>query len=319
MKKFKVVSLIIISMLLSLCGCQKAEEKLEAPMRIAALNGPTGMGMVQLIGEENKDYAISLYQSPDELKGKLMTGEIEIACMPSNLAAVLYQKSNKGLYLLGTNTLGTLYILQNGKLIEDIQDLKGKTIIASGKGSTPEYVLDQLLLGAGLDPEKDVTIEFLGNHTDVVTQLVATKDTIALLPQPHATIATTKNKEVKVALDLNEVWLEQEKTELPMGVIVGNKTFVDAHPKTIESFLKSYETSVKYVNEHVEEAATDMAKQGILPNESIAKAAIPYCHIVYRNGIDSKEGLEALYKILQQVNPQSIGGSLPDEGFYYNK
>lgn len=319
MKRTSILCFIMISLILSsLCGCGK-ENKQTQSIKIAALNGPTGMGMAQLMDQKKEQYEVTLYQSADDIVGKIVTGEIDIACVPSNLAAVLYKKTDKNIYLLGTNTLGTLYIVENGNQITTLEDLRGKTIIASGQGSTPEYVLDQLLLGQGIDPSKDVTIEFLGNHTDVVTKLVATKDVIALLPQPHVTIAKAKDDNVRIALDLNQTWESQLHTQLPMGVIIANKEFVDAHQEEIEAFLKDYAYSVKFVNDYIDEAATIMVQQEILISEEIAKAAIPYCHIVFIDGKASKEALEQFYTILQEINPSAIGGALPDDTFYYQK
>lgn len=300
-------------------GCGTKEVKFDKPVNIAALNGPTGMGMAKMIDDASENYEITLYQSADEITGKIVSGEIDIACVPSNLAAVLYAKTEKNIYLLGTNTLGVLYIMENGDSIQSLEDLKGKKLVASGKGSTPEYVLDELLLGAGINPETDIEIEYLANHTDVVTELVANEGTIALLPQPHVTVAASKNANVHIALDLNEVWESQEGTELPMGVIIGNKEYADSHKTELESFLSDYEASTKFVNEKTKEAAQIMADKGILPSSEIAEAAIPNCHIVYKSAKESKTDLEQFYTILKAVNPKAVGGDLPDEAFYYEK
>lgn len=319
MKGLKVWGMsILMALAVSVTGCEQ-EEKLTEPIHIAALNGPTGMGMVKLMEAEKSPYEITVYQSPDDIVGKVVSGEIDIACVPSNLAAILYAKTEKNIYLLGTNTLGTLFVVENGDTIHTIEDLKGKTILSSGQGSTPEYVLDKLLQGAGINPEQDVTVKFLANHTDVVTELVANPGTIALLPQPHVAIASAKCKTLQIALDFNEAWEGQEQTDLPMGVIIGSKDFVDQHPQAISSFLEAYDTSVTFVNEEVDEAAAMIAAQGIIPSEAIAKAAIPYSHIVFEEAAESKESLETFYGILKEVNPKAIGGNLPDEAFYYSK
>lgn len=320
MKRLKILCLfIVLGMMISLCSCNQKADATEAPFHIAALNGPTGMGIAKLMQDNNPNYKVSLYQSPDDIVGKIVSGEIQVACVPSNLAAVLYKKTEQGILLLGTNTLGTLYMVENGESVTSLDDLKGKTIVASGKGSTPEYVLDELLLSAGIDPEKDVTINFLANHTDVVTEVVANEGTIALLPQPHVTIATTKNEKVHIALDLNEAWVNEKGAELPMGVIIASRAFVMNNKKQVEKFLEDYAASVKFVNENVDEAAKIILEQGILANEEVAKQAIPYCHIVYKNAVDSKADLETFYTILKNVNPQAIGGDLPGEDFYYSK
>ena len=212
-----------------------------------------------------------------------------------------------------------MYIVENGDTIHSLEDLRDKKIIASGKGSTPEYVLNELLLGANIKPDTDVEIEYVANHTDVVTELVANEGTIALLPQPHVTVATSKNEKVHIALDLNEAWESQEGTNLPMGVIIAQKDFVDTHKEEVNAFLKDYMDSVKFVNNSSSEAAKIMATQGILPSVEIALTAIPNCHITFIDGKTSRADLEQFYTILQNVNPQAIGGSLPDEAFYYGE
>lgn len=321
MKIKKIVSLMSVGIMALglLTGCGQKEVKFDEPIKIATLNGPTGMGMTQMIHDANENYDITLYQSADEIVGKIISGEMDIACVPSNLAAVLYKKTENNIYLLGTNTLGVLYIVENGDTVHSLEDLRGKKIIASGKGSTPEYVLNELLSGANIKPDTDVEIEYVANHTDVVTELVANEGTIALLPQPHVTVATSKNEKVHIALDLNEAWESQEGTNLPMGVIIAQKDFVDTHKEEVNAFLKDYKDSVKFVNNSSSEAAEMMATQGILPSVEIALTAIPNCHITFIDGKTARADLEQFYTILQNVNPQSIGGSLPDEAFYYGE
>lgn len=309
-------SMIILGLLTS-CGAKEAV--ISTPIQVAALNGPTGMGMTKMIQDASENYEITLYQSADEIVGKIISGEIDIACVPSNLASVLYNKTEKNIYLLGVNTLGVLYILENGETVKSLADLEGQKIISSGKGSTPEYVINQLLLGADMKPDTDVEIEYLANHTDVVTELVSNEGTIALLPQPHVTVATSKNEKVHIALDLNEAWEEQEGTKLPMGVIIAQKEFVDAHKDQVSQFISEYEASVNFTNTNSSEAAEMMAAQGILPSAKIALEAIPNCHITFIDGETSKVDIEQFYHLLQEVNPQAIGGSLPDEAFYYSK
>ncbi|MBP3887465.1 MAG: ABC transporter substrate-binding protein [Cellulosilyticum sp.] len=318
MKMKKVGSLIGTgTLLLSLCvGCS-SQKAFEEPMDIAALNGPTGMGMTKLIHDANKDYNISLYQSPDEITGKIISGELDVACVPSNLAPVLYNKTEKNILLLGVNTLGVLYIIENGENIHSIEDLKGQKLLASGKGSTPEYVLNQILTQAGIADE--VEVQYYANHTEVINALLAGESTVALLPEPHVTIAKTKGESIRSAVDLNEAWESQMGTQLPMGVIIAHKEYVDRHASEVETFLKDYEASVKFVNESQEEAAKMMVEAGLFEKEPIALSAIPNAHIVFEEGKAAQDDLEGFYSVLESVNPKAIGGSMPDETFYYGK
>lgn len=314
-KKIFAVLSLMSAVLLGGCATKPVE-----PLEVAALNGPTGIGMVQMLeemeGAENPKYNIALYQSPDEIVGKVVSGELDIACVPSNLGAVLYNKTEGGIKLLGMNTLGVLYIVENGQTVESIEDLKGKTILSSGKDSTPEFVLNYILNEAGLVPGEDVTVEFMGNHSDIASKLMAEEGTIALLPQPFVTTVLAKNENIRMAIDVNEAWNNLNQMDLPMGIIIANANVVKDNAKGIEAFLKDYETSVKFVDENLEDAAALVEKFGIVPNAALAKVAIPKCNIVYRDSSASKDSLNKFYEILEQANPKAVGGKLPDEAFY---
>lgn len=314
-KKIFAVLSLMSAVLLGGCATKPVE-----PLEVAALNGPTGIGMVQMLeemeGAENPKYNIALYQSPDEIVGKVVSGELDIACVPSNLGAVLYNKTEGGIKLLGMNTLGVLYIVENGQTVQNIEDLKGKTILSSGKDSTPEFVLNYILNEAGLVPDEDVTVEFMGNHSDIASKLMAEEGTIALLPQPFVTTVVAKNENIRMAIDVNEAWNNLNQMDLPMGIIIANANVVKDNAKGIEAFLKDYETSVKFVDENLEDAAALVEKFGIVPNAAIAKVAIPKCNIVYRDSSASKDSLNKFYEILEQANPKAVGGKLPDEAFY---
>ena len=314
----KVLSLVGASVLAFSVGCGQ-QKALEEPMDIATLNGPTGMGMTKVIADQNKNYRITIYQSPDEITGKIISGELEIACVPSNLAAVLNAKTKQNICLLGVNTLGVLYLVEKGESLTDLSDLRGKKILASGQGSTPEYILNQLLEGVGLQVGKDVEVQYFSNHTEVVGALLADESTIALLPEPHVTIAMTKAPELKSAMDLNAAWEKQEGTKLPMGVMIARADFVKDHPKELESFLEDYSKSVVFVNTEPSEAAKMMVQAGLFEKAEIAEKAIPNAHIVWEQGQMAKNDLDPFYKILKDHNPKAIGGNLPDESFYYSK
>lgn len=325
-KTFIIMLLLLFAVTSMFTGCQTGptdrEEPLEEehvitePIQIGSLSGPTGIGMVNLM-ENPESYAVSVYQSPDEVVTKVISGELDIAAVPSNLAAVLYNKTEGEVVLLATNTLGTLYILENGESVTSLADLKGKTILASGKGGTPEYILNQLLTDAGLDPATDVTVNWLMNHTDVATTLVAQEGTIAMLPQPFTTVVTEKTEDVRISLDLNEEWQSSQGTTLPMGVLIARRSFVEERGADLEVFLTAYEASVKSVNADPAAASLLVAKHGIIADAVVAEKAIPLCNIVYVSAQEGKDDLNSFFGIISAMNPKSIGGKMPDEAFYY--
>ena len=319
-----VTGMLVVTLIfaLALTGCQPAEVPedtpavVSEPIVIAALNGPTGMGMVQLMDQTDK-YAITTYQAPDEVSGKIITGEVDLACVPSNLAAVLYNKTQGQIVAISVETLGVLYLVENGgETIQSIADLAGKTVYGSGKGGSPEYILQKLLNEAGLT---DVTIEWMANHSDVASTLMANQGSIALLPEPFVTVVTSKNPALRVAVDLNEGWVEATGLDLPMGVLVATKSFVEERGDDLAIFLKDYRASVDFVNNNPEEAGAAISQWGFIADPTVATKAIPGSNIVlYEEDTSvSKEMLESFFGVLFEMNPASIGGAMPDEGLYY--
>ena len=295
---------------------------------VMALKGPTAMGMVSLMNQADQgeitdeNYNFQIVASPDEVTPAIAQGTADIAAVPANLASVLYQKTDGGVQVLTINTLGVLYLVENGNQIQSISDLKGKTIYASGKGATPEYALNYILKENGLTPGEDVQIEWKSEHTECVAALAEHEDAIALLPQPFVTTAQSKNGSLRVALDLTEEWDNIQKenggnSSLVTGVTVVRTEFAQEHPEIVEDFMERYQESVTFVNDHAEEAAKMIGNYDIIPEE-VAKKALPECNIVYIDGAEMKEKLSGYLEVLKQENPQAVGGTLPTDEFYYD-
>lgn len=325
--KITVVGLVIIlsAMVFAACDNNKVENE-TVTVKVATLKGPTGMGMVKMMennekneGDVNYEFVVS--GAPDELTGKVISGEVDIVALPTNLASVIYKKTQGKIQLAAVNTLGVLYILENGNEINNISDLKGKKIYASGKGATPDYVLQYLLKENRINPGKDVEIDFSMQHADLSAAVVAGDAEIALLPQPHVTTALMKNKEVRIALDMTQEWekVTGETSKLAMGCIVVRKEFAQKYKNALDKFLQEYKESVDWVNANPADAGVLVEKHGILPKAKLAEMAIPKCNIVFIDANESRELLDGFYKVLFDFNPASVGGELPDEEFYYIK
>lgn len=308
--------------------CAGSNVLAENSVNILALKGPTAMGMVSLMNQADQgevadeNYNFQIVASPDEVTPAIAQGTADIAAVPANLASVLYQKTDGSVQVLTINTLGVLYLVENGDQIQNISDLKGKTIYASGKGATPEYALNYILKENGLTPGEDVQIEWKSEHTECVAALAEHEDAIALLPQPFVTTAQSKNDSLRVALDLTEEWDNIQKenggnSSLVTGVTVVRTEFVQEHPEIVEDFMERYQESVTFVNDHAEEAAKMIGNYDIIPEE-IAKKALPECNIVYIDGAEMKEKLSGYLEVLKQENPQSVGRALPADEFYYD-
>ncbi len=298
-------------------------------VNVMALKGPTAMGMVEFMSRADageltdNNYHFNITAVTDEVSAALAQGTMDIAAVPANLASVLYNNTEGGVQVLAINTLGVLYIVESGDTVNSVEDLRGKTIYASGKGNTPEYALNYILTQNGIDPVSDVTIEWKSEQAECLSALMAEENAIAMLPQPFVTTAQAKSESIRVALDLTEEWdsLQAESdapSTLVTGVVVGRTEFVEEHPAAVSAFLDHYQTSVEYVNTNVDEAAQLVGQYEIVTAE-VAQKALPECNIVFIEGTEMKDNLSGYLSVLFEQNPKSVGGALPDDTFYYSR
>lgn len=308
MKKLLAIALCL-AMLLAF-GCKKEEEP---AMRVGALIGPTGMGLAYMIEEPSDAYAgIELYDAPDAITGKFVSGELDIAAVPINLASALYKKTGGDVVMIAVNTLGVLYVLENGNSVQSLADLSDKTVYATGQGSTPEYVLSALMQSAGVE---NVDIQYVGEHATLASMMAAGEATIAMLPEPNVSAVMLKNPDVRIALDLNDEWGKLTGETLVQGCYIVNRTFYSEHPKAVQRFLTDYAASVERVNTEAT-AGEVIAAAGVLPSAAIAAKAIPTCNIVCVTGDEMQKKAATMFEALYAANPASIGGALPDDAIY---
>ena len=322
--KVAAVTLVLLMAFAMLAGCGGGDsdvpETVSEIVNVAALNGPTGMGMVQLMDMTDK-YAVETYQSPTDVTAKLIKGEVDVAALPSNMAAVLYNKTEGQVVAVSPIALGVLHILGNNVDITEPSQLKGQTIVASGQGGTPEYVLQKVVEAAGLKLYEDVQVEWLANHAEVNAKLLSQEGTIAMIPEPFVSTALAAGKDgVAEVFDMNTLWKDATGQELPMGVLVARKAFVEEKGDDLKVLLNDLKSSVEFVNGSPVEAAQLIVEKGFIGKAEIAEAAIPNCHIVLYAGDKTSEGAEIL-KIFNQtlfeMNPQAVGGKLPADDMYY--
>ncbi|MBU3806054.1 MAG: ABC transporter substrate-binding protein [Candidatus Fournierella pullistercoris] len=292
-------------------------------IRVAGLKGPTTMGMVKLMDEqsalETPAYQVEMFGAADEIVPLLSKGELDMAAIPANLAATLYKKTEGGVQVAAINTLGVLYVVTTGEAVESMADLKGKTIYSTGKGTTPEYVLNYLLSENGIDPTTDVTVEYKSEATEVLATLQAAGEgAVAVLPQPYVTAAQAQVEGLTVALDLTEEWNKvNQDSQLVTGVLVVRSEFAEQNPEQVEAFLKDYEASINWVNENTEQAAQLVTDAGIVAKAPLAQKALPACNLVYMAGQEMKGALEGYLQVLFDQNAASVGGAMPGADFYY--
>lgn len=302
-----------------------AGERVKTTANIVGLKGPTSMGMVKVFEElkplsDLVDVKYDIVSAPDVITAGLLNGEVTIAAVPTNLAAVLYSKTEGNIRMLALNTLGVIHIVADkAENINSLADLKGKTLVTSGKGTVPEYVLNYLLEANGIIPGKDITIEYRSEHSEVATLAITGDAKITLLPQPFVTIVTGKNPNMELAVDLTEEWkkVAPAGSELAMGCIISTAEFAETYPQEVETFLQAYEESINWVNDNPVAAAELIVEFGILPDVDTAKRAIPESNIKYFYSQDSKDILNGFYSVLFEFDPKSIGGVIPGDDFYF--
>ena len=305
----KLLCIVLLACLLVSCAAAEG-------LRVAALKGPTAMGMVKVMEDGGESYSFEICAAADEITPRLTQGKLDVAALPANLAAVLYNRTGGELQVLAVNTLGVLYIAEIGDSVHSVSDLAGKTIYTAGKGSTPEYALNHVLESHGLTPGKDVNIEFKSEHAECLAALLSNPDAVAMLPQPFMTTALSKAEGMRVAIDLNAAWEETSEGSMITGVVVARKEVVDRNPEAITQFLADYAASVDFTQSNVPEAAQLVGKYGVVTAE-VAEKALPECQIVCITGDEMESRLSAYLNVLFEQNPEAVGGVLPDAQFYY--
>ena len=329
----KLLSLILLlCTVFSLCiGCsndksqtngetdnQAAADSID--INIGCMKGPTAIGMIKLLSDSDNDASVNNYNytiagTADELSTMLIKGELDIAAVPCNLASVLYNKTEGEIVTVAINTLGVLYIVEAGQSINSVADLEGKTIYATGQGTTPEYTLRFLLSSAGLDPDNDVDIQYKSEASEVVAALTGNSDAVAMLPQPYTTVALNNNSDMRIALDVTAEWEKLSDSTVVTGVLVARKSFIEENKAGFGTFLDEYKASTEYANTSIDDTATLLESYDIF-KAAIAKQAIPYCNVTFINGNDMKDKAYPYLQILYEQNPAAVGGSL-EEGMFY--
>lgn len=309
----KRILVILLSLLLavSVLGCKTAQDNTN--LSIGAMKGPTGMGLAKLMENSEDNFEITLYDAPDVVTGKFISGEIDIAAVPINLASTLYNKTEGEAVLLAINTLGVLYVLENGESVQSFADLAGKTLYATGQGSTPQYVLDRLLAENNLTDS--VTVEYIAEHAALANMMAAGEATLAMLPEPNVSAVLLKNADVRVALNLTQEWDKVIDTTLIQGCYIVKKSVLDEHPKAVEAFVKAADESAAYMRTEAD-AASIAAAQGVVASEAIAAKAMQNCNLVCITGEEMKTIAAAMFETLYEANPASVGGKLPADDFY---
>lgn len=327
MKKFICIllaAIIVLSMASTLASCSekdnKNDKKDDVTVRVGSLNGPTSIGLVNLMdwAEKGKTssnkYEFTMETQGSTLSAMMVQGTLDIALVPANLAASLYQKTNGGIMVIDINTLGVLYCVTADKSITKMSDLKGKTIVTTGQGTTPEFAIRYLMSALNID---DYNLDFKSEATEVSVILSSNKQAIGILPQPFVTVTTAQHSELNVAFSLSDEWENvTSDSKLVTGVTIVRKEFYEEHKEAVEQFIKDHKESANAANEDLYNTASLTTQYGIIGSEGLAKLAIPYCNVVCITGETMKTTLSGYLKTLYDLAPNSIGGKMPDDAFY---
>ena len=337
MKKVRTIVSLLLALTLALsltaCGGQAnsepqqpdtQEETTPAEVNLYVLSGPTGIGAMNLwaasdAGETKNTYHITMPGANDEVVAALSKGAADIAAVATNLAATLYNKTDGGVTVLAVNTLGVLSLLSNGQEAATVSELKGKTIYAPGQGANPEYILRYVLSGNGLDPDKDVTLRFVGEGSELLTVWQSDPEAVILAPQPVATNILMQNDNARTLFDMTEEWdkIAGGDSTLMMGCVIVRNEFLQANPGAVELFLQEYAASIEKARSDVEGTAVLCEQYGLIPKAALAQKAIPSCGLTFVTGAEMKTGLSGYLQVMFDANPKSVGGALPGDDFYY--
>ena len=332
-KSLSLALALLLALSLTACGGQTnsepqqsdtQEEPTPAEVNLYVLSGPTGIGAMNLwaaadAGETENTYHITMPGANDEVVAALSNGEADIAAVATNLAATLYNKTSGGVTVLAVNTLGVLSMLSNGQEAAAVADLKGKTIYAPGQGANPEYILRYVLTGNGLDPDKDVTLRFVGEGSELLTVWQSDPEAIIMAPQPVATSILMQNDNARILFDMTEEWdkIAGGDSTLMMGCVIVRNEFLQANPGAVELFLQEYAASIEKAQSDVEGTAAMCEQYGLIPKAALAQKAIPSCGLTFVTGAEMKTGLSGYLQVMFDASPKSVGGALPGDNFYY--
>ena len=331
MKKYVALVASVLLMLALFAGCgtetpaaDEGDAYQSVDINVTAIAGPTGVGLVNLMKKQEdaaaaNNYKFNVVSDPTQAVAAISNGSADIAAVPTNLASTLYKKTEGKVQVLALNTLGVLHMLSNGVEINSVADLKGQTIYTQGQGANPEYILKYVLEKNGLDPEKDVKIEFVADNDALAAVMINGTAKVAMVPEPKASAILLQNAAIQRVLNMTEEWgkVSEEGSRLVMGCVIARKEFVEQNPAAVAKFLEEYQASIEDIATDVEKCAAFCESYGIIPNAALAKKAIPNCGLTYLDGAELKAHLSAYLNILFGYNPAAIGGQVPADDFYY--
>ena len=288
---------------------------------VGTLNGNTGVSVAWLMDQAEQGFTVDNYSfeiatAPDQIVSMLLSDQVQIAALPTNVAAMLYNRSEGAVQLAAIVAYGVLHVLENGGYIELVEDLLGRTIHTTGEGAGPEFILNHILTSHGLIPGEDVYIEFHANEA-LAAQMAAGQIDLSMMPEPMVTSVLAQNEDVRRALDITQEWDAVTDSPLVMSSVVVRRDFAEAHPEAVLRFLELLHMSIEETNANPQAAGELVAQFGIIPSARIAALAIPGCNLTFLAGAALEPAVIGYLQVLYSAYPASIGGAIPSENFYF--
>ena len=318
--KTALLALLLICCMTLLCGISAFADTPDTalPVRVVTLNGTTGFGMAGLIaahnaGETALNYSFTVDTDASNVTAALVSGDCDIAALPTNAASALYNKTGGKVQVLALNTRGVLYLVTDGSVeVGSIADLDGQTVYAPAQN--PSFIFAALCSKSGIELNIDTSY---AQPAELNTAVAAGEVSLAVLPEPMVTVARSQNPDLVTALDLTAEWDKVfEPGSLVQGCVVVRTEFAEEHPAEVAAFLEDYGRSVALLTEDVPAAAKAIEEAGIFAKAAVAEKAIPKCNVCFVTGEEMQAELGAFLEIMFEKAPQSIGGALPGDDFY---
>jgi NitT/TauT family transport system substrate-binding protein len=318
----RLTRILIPLLVLILAACNSSTKtQNQQQVTIATLKGPSSMGMIRMIDSlanaESKDFKVVILNEPIQVRKMMIDGTADFAILPTTMAAILY---NKGLEyrLIAIPVWGTLYLFGSDSTIRSWSDLKGKKVNVMAKGMTPDVLFRYLLEKNGVDPDKDLTLDYsFPTHIDLANAVAAGQAKIGVISEPLVSLVMQRNKEVRPIFDLNTEWEKILNTPIAQTALIAKKSLIEKNPQLVEQFIASYQKSTQWVNSNPDSAAALIVKYGVLPNVEVARNAIPRSNLKFVRAKSEMAQVGEYLSIFYQMNPEIIGGKVPDESFYY--
>jgi NitT/TauT family transport system substrate-binding protein len=303
----------------ALAGFLAAQNSL-SNLTIYAIKGPSGVGMIRLFENPPRatgfDIKMEALAQADLMAAKFIAGEAKVGILPPNVAAKI-ASSGKALQVAAVTGTGMLSLLSSDPAVKRIEDLRGKTVEVAGQGATPDYVFRKILLAKGMNPDRDLKLGYSLAYPEIAQSLIAGRVSLALLPEPFATMARTGKPGLTVVGDIQEEWSKTGGAgNYPMTVLVVDADFAAAQPGLIRLILNALKDSVEWVRANPAAAGALVEKHDLGLRAPVVAAAVPRSNYVFIPAQEARPSLEALYRAFLEFSPVSIGGALPKDSFY---